>query len=299
MSISKGLLCAAALLGFSASPSFAAPKILFVGNSLDFADWGYARYYKADTVTDLNGKAANGKTQSGTPGLFKQFAREAGLDYDVYLETLPGQGLDAHLKTKRELLDKPWDIVVMHGYTTLDQKNPGDPALLYSTSKEMTEMLRKQNPKVVIYLSSTYSRPDTTYPTGQHWNGQPIQQMAKDVLAAYVEVAKQNNIPQANIIPLGGAFNRAIDTGFADANPYDGVEAGKHDLWAWDHYHSSNMGYYIHALVDFGKITGKDPLSLGANEEVAEDMGFSPDEATAMQKIAHDTLADQQQASAR
>jgi hypothetical protein len=38
----------------------------------------------------------------------------------------------------------------------------------------------------------------------------------------------------------------------------------------------------------FGKVTGKDPLSLGDNETVAEDMGFSKPQTNALQQVAHD-----------
>ena len=83
----------------------------------------------------------------------------------------------------------------------------------------------------------------------------------------------------------------AAPGGFADGDPYDGIAAGKVDLWAWDHYHASIYGYYLEALMDFGKVTGKDPLSLGDNETVAEDMGFSKPQTHALEQIAHDQLA--------
>ena len=38
-------------------------------------------------------------------------------------------------------------------------------------------------------------------------------------------------------------------------------------------------------------MTGKDPLSLGDNETVADDMGFSVRETHTLQQIAHDQLA--------
>jgi hypothetical protein len=92
-------------------------------------------------------------------------------------------------------------------------------------------------------------------------------------------------------VPVGLAWNRAIDTGLADGNPYDGTDAGKLDLWSWDHYHASIHGYYLEALLVFGKVTGKDPLSLGDAETVADDMGFSKPQTRALQQMAHDQLA--------
>jgi hypothetical protein len=41
----------------------------------------------------------------------------------------------------------------------------------------------------------------------------------------------------------------------------------------------------------FARVTGKDPLSLGDNEIVADDMGFSKPQTHALQQIAHDELA--------
>ena len=94
----------------------------------------------------------------------------------------------------------------------------------------------------------------------------------------------------AGIIPVGAAFNRAFDTGVADTNPYDGVSANQVNLWSYDHYHASSYGYYLEALMIFGKVTGKDPLSLGQREQAGIDLGFSPAEIKALQQIAHDTL---------
>jgi hypothetical protein len=77
----------------------------------------------------------------------------------------------------------------------------------------------------------------------------------------------------------------------ADDNPYDGIAPGKVDLWTHDHYHGSVYGYYLEALLVFGRVTGKDPLSLGENETVADDMGFSKAQTKALQQVAHDQLA--------
>src|SRR5262249_24299807 len=93
------------------------------------------------------------------------------------------------------------------------------------------------------------------------------------------------------VIPVGLAWNRAFDVGFADPNPYDGVSAGQVDLWAFDNYHASSFGYYIEALMAFRAVTGKDPRTLGPKEQAAQELGISPAQAVAMQQIAFDTLA--------
>jgi hypothetical protein len=288
MSFSRLFNCAAAFLVLCALPA-SARSILFIGNSFTYGANSPAHFYKADTVSDLNGPDKGGKTAGGVPAMFKAMTKEAGLDYTVALETVGGKGLDYHYAEKRALLDKPWDEVVMHGYSTLDQDHPGNPALLVRSAKQISDMFRARNPAVKIHLLATWSRADQTYPDGTPWHGKPIQQMGKDIEAAYVLAAKGANV--ADVIPLGLAWNRAIDKGLAGDNPYTGVPAGKINLWTWDSYHASAYGYYLEALLDFASVTGKDPLSLGRNETVADDMGFSPAQTVALQQIAHDELA--------
>src|SRR4051812_35693352 len=283
-----GLALALALAVTPAGAQEKAKTILFVGNSFTFGANSAAHYYKPDTVTDLNGPGTNGKTVGGVPAMFKALTKEAGLDYTVSLETVGGKGMDFHYAEKRALLDKPWDVVVMHGYSTLDIDHPGNPALLVSSAKQITDMFRAKNAEAEIWLDATWSRADQTYPDGKPWHGKPIQQMGKDIAVAYDAAAKNAN---TGVIPLGLAWNRAFDTGVAGTDPYTGIAAGKINLWSWDNYHASAYGYYLEALMVFGKVTGKDPLSLGDNETVADDMGFSKPQTHALQQIAHDELA--------
>jgi hypothetical protein len=279
-----------AVLMMIALPAHAQTKnIVFVGNSFTFGANSAAHYYKSDTVTDLNGPGPNGKTVGGVPAMFKAFTKEAGLDYTVSLETVGGKGMDFHYAEKRALLDKPWDVVVMHGYSTLDQAKPGDPALLISSARQMTDMFRARNPRAEVWLDATWSRADQTYPDGKPWHGKPIQQMGKDIAVAYDMAAR--NARASGVVPVGLAWNRAFDTGVAGIDPYAGIPAGKINLWSWDSYHASAYGYYLEALMVFGKVTGRDPLSLGDNETVADDMGFSKPQTHALQQIAHDELA--------
>lgn len=285
----KTLLLVALLL----APSLVeARTILFIGNSFTFGAGSAAHRYQSDTVTDLNPPDTKGRTVGGVPAMFKSFTKQAGLDYDVSLETVGGKGMDFHFAEKRALLDKPWDVVVMHGYSTMDQANPGNPALLVASAKRMTDMFRVQNPKAEVWLTATWSRADQTYQEGKPWHGKPIQQMGKDIAEGYALAAR--NAKATGIVPAGLAWNRAFDTGVADDNPYDGTAHGKINLWTHDSYHASAYGYYLEALLVFGKVTGKDPLSLGETETVAEDMGFSKAQTKALQQIAHDQLVASQ-----
>jgi hypothetical protein len=270
----------------------AAPSVLFIGNSFTFGAGSAAQFYRNDTVTDLNQQG-----KGGMPALFRSFANQAGLDFEVALETQPGSGLEFHLENKRAVIgSRAWDIVVMHGQSTLDFAKPRDPAKLIETSAQMAALLRDRNPKVHIYLLATWSRADQTYPAEGAWAGQPIEAMARDVRAAYDKAAAR--IDARGVLPVGEAWTRAIQTGVADANPYDGIEANKLDLWAADHYHASVAGTYLEALVVFGTLSNRDPRSLGAYECSAYELGLSQSQATALQQVAFDQLASAKTAMA-
>src|ERR1700689_1086347 len=129
-----------------AAGNSSAGSILFIGNSFTFAYGSPVGYYRADSVTDLNGEE-----QGGVPALFKSFTAQAGLSYDVYLETEPGVGIDWHLENKLKVIgQRPWDTVVMHGLSSLDPKKPGDPAVLIASVQQMATVLRAKNSKVDI-----------------------------------------------------------------------------------------------------------------------------------------------------
>lgn len=270
------------LLG--AAQGAAAERVLFIGNSFTYGAGSAVRFYRDDTVTDLNDEGVG-----GVPALFKSFADQAGLDYDVALETRGGSGLDFHLADKRDLIvRRDWDIVVAHGYSTLDADAPRNPNKLVATSRELGEALRRKNPNVALYLMATWSRADQVYPAEGAWTGRPIEAMATDIRAAYDTAAAG---AEATVIPVGDAWNRAMRAGIADPNPYDGVDAGKLDLWTYDHYHASTPGYYLEALVIFGQLTGRDPRSLGPVECSAFELGLSGAQARALQQIAFDELS--------
>jgi len=279
------VLLATSLLVSSPAGSATVINVLFIGNSFTFAAGSPVRYYRAETVTDLNGEGIG-----GVPALFESFTRQAGLDYEVSLETRGGSGLDFHVEQKADVIGRRgWDKVVMHGYSTLDAAKPRDPGKLIATSVRMAALLREKNPKVEIYLMATWSRADQIYPAGGAWAGTAVDVMARDVRAAYDTAARE--AAATAVIPVGEAWNRAIQAGVADGNPYDGIDAGKLDLWTYDHYHASTYGSYLEALVIFGGLTGRDPRSLGDAECSGFELGLSRPQVAALQQVAFDQLA--------
>jgi hypothetical protein len=264
-----------------------AASILFVGNSFTYGDMSEVKHYRPESVHDLNNDGIG-----GVPALFKAFTVQSHLDYDVSLETSPGKNLDFHVQQKSAVLDRAWDHVLLQGFSTLDQHNPGDPAVLIDYAGRLARMFQARNSRVDIRLVSTWSRADQTYlPTG-HWHGKPIDAMANDLRRAYDQAATTSPTIHA-VIPVGQAWNRAIASHLATANPYEAIPRGKIDLWASDHYHGSRYGYYLEALVIFGNVTGRDPRSLGSHEQAAAALGIEPSLADKLQQIAAETLAAQ------
>lgn len=269
----------AALLA-AAPASAAAPTILFIGNSFTFGGHAAVWKYRADTVHDLNRGGVG-----GVPALFKLFADEAGLDYDVSVETSPGKTLEWHWQHEKSVVDRAWDHVVLQDHSVLDPAHPGDPTKTIDYAGRFARLFTARNPKVEISLTATWSRPDYTYLKSGHWYGQPITAMALDLQRDYKRAAAASPaIDKVN--PVGRAFNCAIAAGLGDANPYDGIDAGKLDLWAYDFHHASTPGYYLTALTVFIDITGKDPRAFGPKEQAAAELGISPTDAVRLQRVA-------------
>jgi hypothetical protein len=274
------LIVAAAALAAYEPPR----SILFIGNSFTFGAMSNVMTYRNDSVTDLNNDG-----MGGVPALFKLFADEAGLSYDVSLETAAGQTLAWHLANKRAVIDRPWDTVVLQQYSTLNPDKPGDVSDTIFAARGLTELLRKRNPDVDISLVATWTRPDLTYPAGKHWSGQPVQRMAMDLRNAD-DLVRSADPSIARVIPVGQAFNCAIARRIADPNPYDGLTPGQFDLWARDHYHASREGYYLEALTIFAAVTRSDPRRLGRSEGAARDLGIQPSIAGKLQNVAFYTV---------
>ena len=68
----------AVILATTGSTIAAGKSVLFIGNSFLFGSGSAVRFYRADTVTDLNNEGIG-----GVPALFKSFTQQAGLEYDV------------------------------------------------------------------------------------------------------------------------------------------------------------------------------------------------------------------------
>lgn len=281
--------CLALLSAFSllvaAMPASAA-TILFVGNSFTFGATSAVHTFGRDRVTDLNGDGIG-----GVPALFKVFAEQAGLDWQVSLETSGGRDLAWHLANRRALIEQRWDAVVLQGYSTLDADRPGDGTRHVAAARALAALVRARNPAVKVSLVATWSRADQTYRPGGHWYGKPIETMARDLLVASRPALAPGRYVDT-IVPVGDAWTRAMTTGLADPDPYDGIAFGRVSLWGWDQYHASAEGSYLSALMIFGSVTGHDPRRIGSGgdgvraERAAFELGLDPRIAAGLRAVA-------------
>jgi hypothetical protein len=84
-----------------AGNAFAA-HVLFIGNSFTYAAGSAVHFYRADTVTDLNGQGIG-----GVPALFKSFATQAGLNYEVFLVPRCPGTVREHHRPRSQILERP------------------------------------------------------------------------------------------------------------------------------------------------------------------------------------------------
>ncbi|MEO8835760.1 MAG: hypothetical protein ABI364_03385, partial [Caldimonas sp.] len=172
-----------------------------------------------------------------------------------------------------------------------------------------------------VYLTDTWARPDMVFshkittPDLTTSDGRPIVDtssaggdatlyygtlaaMTADLHASFAAKAASN--PNfAGVIPVGDAFQLAVNLGLAKSSGFydasgvyvDNAPGDLLNLWWYDYLHASKYGSYLDALVQFGSITGLDPLSLGAGEQAAADLGISALDALTLQRVASQELS--------
>lgn len=161
-----------------------------------------------------------------------------------------------------------------------------------------------------VWLEQTWARPDmveahaATRPDLDSPDGRPVDTgsaaptyyaslaaMTADLHAAFQARAAANP-GFAGVVPVGDAFQRAVDQGLARGHGFygnaDATEAL--DLWWLDRTHASKYGSYLAALTLFGRLSGRDPLALGGNEQAAADLGIAAATARALQRVASEEL---------
>lgn len=257
-------------------------RVLFIGNSYTFGSTSAVRYYRAETVQDLYNTDFG-----GVPALVGVFADQAGVALDVSHATSSGFGLHDHVEAGLERFDRSWDCVVMQSLSMLDRAAPGDPRRLVEASATLADTVRARHDAVQILFLATWPRADYVHLDGRPWSGQGLDRMAADIRDGYELAAARVGVDGA-IIPVADAWLKAMETGLAVENPYQGVPHGQVSLWSYDQHHASQYGYYLSALVVFAHLTGLDPRSLGETELAAWELGIEPGLAAGLQAAARE-----------
>ena len=155
-------------------PPHCAETILFVGNSFTAGAVPQVERFRPETVTDLNREGVG-----GIPALFKTFARQSGLAYDVHLETAGGTNLDFHYRREsgadRARLGSRRRAGLQHARRGFARQHRRDHRVRRERSRGFsTTRIRRS--------TCGCSRPGRapTRPTSQsgHWFGKPIDAMA-------------------------------------------------------------------------------------------------------------------------
>ncbi|TGE29547.1 DUF4886 domain-containing protein [Hymenobacter metallicola] len=283
-----GLLSALLLPQRGLAQQPAAPTtILFVGNSFFHGRYNPVFNYNSQAITiERVGKQKIG-AWGGIPAIFKKFADQAGLPYEVHLQCINGESLKLHYDSARHILQQPrWNTVVLqeHSMYPVPARRGGKPDTFRDYSTRIEQAVHQANPAARLYFYQTWARADQTYPPGKAYSGLPLDSMTQDLHRGYYGAAQANG-HFTGVAPAGDAWLRAVQAGVALRNSYQ-PEAGKLNLWGEDHYHPSQWGSYLNACVLFGEITGYDPRRLGPHEQAAAALGIVPADAVRLQRIA-------------
>lgn len=274
----------------------------------------------------LGSEAITPNPWGGIPGIVKALADQAQLDTDIQLSLRGGATLRGHLLNtnpagwdmRANLASARWDVVVLQGNSTEPLNRAGGNFCQFNAFVgHLTRFLtvgdafgfrestacpgssgtmrnipanRNANPLARVYLYQTWARPDMIYPVGEAYSGESLETMTADLATAYGQAAV-NNGGIAGVVPVGDAFLRAVQEGYAVRDPYQGDTSAVDLWWREDNFHPGSHGSYLSALMMFGSITGIDPASFGATEKAAADLGISPLNAMRLQGVASRTLS--------
>jgi hypothetical protein len=212
--------------------------------------------------------------------------------------------------------------LAIYGTTAACGAALGTPGTCSNTTARVIPANPNASAATKVYLTQTWARPDmvfshlNTTPDTTSSDGRPIVDTSVNPLGTpdtlyYPTLAAMTadlhtsfaskvaaNLGFAGFAAVGDAFQSAVDQGLVKTGGFYNaagvyIPNGPGDpmnLWWDDYLHASKYGSYLSALVQFGKITGLDPQSLGFNELAAHDLGISGNDAYTLQQVAAGTL---------
>ncbi|HWB58183.1 MAG TPA: DUF4886 domain-containing protein [Chthoniobacteraceae bacterium] len=247
-----------------------ADDALFIGNSYTFGG--------PEQAVNAHG---------GVPKLVEAIAVSKGKKLSTLMLAVPGKNLAYHLsqpQTDEDLKAKPWDWVVLQGFST-EATHMGSPDDFLKNGVEFYKRIMAADPKARVVLYETWSRPKgSPYYTGESTPKSFADQkeMDSEIQKNYTELYRRMEAidpgHQIALAPVGLAFQMSREK-------YPDINLNFTDL-----HHANTAGSYLAALVIYATIYQDTPK--GATREF---FGTSLDEALAskLQEIAGEAIAAQ------
>jgi len=259
--------------------------ILFVGNSFTHGNNEPAYSFNNTNITD-----ENGTSMGGIPGIFKQMTTQSGLTFNVSIEAVSSRTLAGHYSNASSIIGQAkWGTVVLQEQSTtpLPTSHGGNPTSFYTAASNLKNLVVSKNPSANMVLYETWASPTSVTDEGYSAGTTGLHQMTADLQSAYFKA--YYDLGFTSVARVGDAFMSAVDSGYADANPSDGITAGMMNLWASDVRHPSKYGSYLSAAVFYAKITNLDPrlLSTTASNSAAFQLGISSADAPTLNSVAY------------
>ena len=266
------------LLIYTIAAGLQAQSVLFVGNSFTHGPRGVG----VGIAVELNKEPAG-----GVPALFQALAAAGGKNPSVTMETADGATLQIHYETKRELIDKPWDIVVLQDQSSGPLHDAdGSTVSLDSFRNHVTKLKAlfvAKNPEVKLWLYETWALPELVI----EGSFATMEEMQAGLRSAYSTAAKENALQ--GWVPVGTTFVAATKQGLAD-NPATPVVEGPLHIWGWDNWHQNVIGAYLSALLFYGRIYDADPRDIPADNAAAAHIKLSAEDAQKLHILAFEQL---------
>jgi hypothetical protein len=258
----------------------------------------------------------------GVPGIFAQFAVEAGLNYDVHIEAISATSLGKNYTAASSVIaQSQWNAVVLQEISTrpltvaLSGDSTSNPSNFCGSVQTIEAAVHAADTTAgasaaKVYLYETWARADeATALSGAVSSPNFAANYATNLAAIgnfYHNVynrAAASDGKVAGVAPVGEAWARAYAEGIASSNPnaisalpslFYGINATNSPaITSPDYAHPSVYGAYLSALVLFQQVTGVDARTLGSAEKAAASLGITPAIAAQLQVIAYESVTNE------
>lgn len=307
-------------------------RILFVGDSYTHGRYTPVRPYNSGgTNGDTTGsplvfdenygqtgarKELEPSPYGGLPGLFAEFARKAGLNYDVHIEAISATSLGNNFAAAASVIvQSKWNAVVLQELSSrplpyvLSIDKTSNPSDFCASVETIEKAVHGAAPAAKIYLYEPWPRADLasklsggdTTATGFDTSYSANLSLLADANhnAYYSAALHDGNI--TGVAPTGDAWVRSWKKKLANPDPFINSSSlpllwyglntvNNPSISTPDYIHPGIFGAYLSALVLFQQITRVDVQTLGGNEKSATQLGIPSSLAIQLQQIASQTV---------